>query len=91
MSFKRLTAVKGRGRRNIFSFDNTIALIFLIVVLGFAMGLNYFIFTYFCLGVLVVRVFEIIFEIKHNLFERPLIHYFILVGIPMQYIWSHYH
>lgn len=91
MFLKKLTIVKGTGRKNIFSFDNIIALIFLTMVLVFALGMEYFIFTYFCLGILVVRVFEIIFEIKHNLFDRPLLHYFIMIGIPMQYLWTHYH
>lgn len=91
MGLKRLTAVKGLGRKNFFRHDNLIALIFITVVLGFALGLNYFIFTYFCLGLLIVRVFEIIFEMKQDLFDRPFLHYLVLIGIPIQLLWTKYH
>lgn len=91
VNIKRLIEAKGHGRRQFFSGDNIITLVFLVIVLIFATSLNFFVFTYFCLGLLVVRIFEIIFEMKQHLLDRPLLHYLVLVGIPLQYIWDRYH
>lgn len=90
MFIKKLTAVKDTGRKNLFSPDNLFALIFIIFVVAFALVLHYFIFAYFTLGVIVVRIGEIIFEMKHDLFDRPFFHYLVLVGIPAQYLWTTY-
>lgn len=91
MFFKRLVAVKDGGRKTLFSQDNLLALIFIILVIVFSLVLNYKIFAYFTLGALVARLFEIIFEFKDNILEEPFLNYMVIIGIPAQFLWFIYH
>lgn len=91
MFFNRLAAVKDGGRKSLFTQDNLLALIFIIMVVTLALALNYGIFAYFTLGALVVRLFEIIFEFKDNMLEKPFLNYMVLIGIPAQFLWLLYH
>lgn len=90
MSLRRLTAVKDGGRKSLFSQENLFALIFIVMIVTIALILNYGIFAYFTLGVLVVRIFEIIFELKDNMLDRPFLNYIVLVGLPVQFLWTLY-
>lgn len=91
MLFKRLAAVKDGGRKVLFTQDNLFALIFIVMVVTLALVLNYKIFAYFTLGALVARLFEIIFEFKDNMLEKPFLNYMVLIGIPAQFLWLIYH
>lgn len=91
MLFSRLTAVKDGGRRSLFSQDNLFALVLVVSIIIIALVLNYNIFAYFTLGVLVARLFEIIFEFKDNMLEKPFLNYMVLIGIPAQFLWLIYH
>lgn len=90
MFFNRLVAVKDGGRKSLFSQDNLFALIFIVMVAMLAMVLNYDIFAYFTLGALVARLFEIIFEFKDNLLEKPFLNCMVMIGIPAQFLWTLY-
>lgn len=90
MSLNRLVAVKDRGRKSLFSQDNLLAFIFVVMVVTIALILNYGIFAYFTLGVLVVRTFEIIFELKNNMLDKPFLNYIVLLGLPAQCLWALY-
>lgn len=90
MIIKKMVAAKGMGRKRMFTLDNILALIFVVIVLCYALINDLTIFAYFCMGMLVGRIFEIIFEIKEGIFDKPFLHYLLLVGMPAQWIWSHY-
>lgn len=90
MSLNRLVAVKDRGRKSFFSQDNLLAFIFVIMVVTIALILNYGVFAYFTLGALVVRIFEIIFELKNNMLDKPFLNYIVLLGLPAQCLWTLY-
>lgn len=90
MFFNRLVAVKDGGRKSLFSQDNLFAFIFIVMVAVLAMVLNYKIFAYFTLGALVARLFEIIFEFKDNLLEKPFLNCMVMIGIPVQFLWTLY-
>lgn len=90
MSIKRLVAVKNGGRKQLLGVDNIMALCFIVIVICFAIKLGYGIFGWFTIGILIVRLAEVIFEMKEYLFDRPFFHYLIMVGIPAQALWSYY-
>lgn len=90
MFFNRLVAVKDGGRKSLFSQDNLFAFIFIVMVAVLAMVLNYKIFAYFTLGALVARLFEIIFEFKDNLLEKPFLNCMVMIGVPVQFLWTLY-
>lgn len=84
MILKKFAVAKGDGRKQLFDLDNLFCLLFILVVLTYALVHGRIVFAYFSMGLIVARIGEIIFEIKHNLFERPLLIYLLLVGIPIQ-------
>lgn len=88
MNIKRLTAVRGEGRKKLFGFDNLLALIFIVIVIMSALAQGYYVFGYFSIGVIVGRIGEIIFEIKRDLFDKPFLHCILLLGIPAQLVWD---
>lgn len=90
MLFNRLTAVKSGGRKSLFGQDNLFALLCIIMIVVFALLLNYKVFAYFTLGILVVRLFEVIFEIKGNLLDRPFLNYLVLFGLPLQFLYEYF-
>lgn len=69
-----------------FGLDNLLALIFILIVLTFSLSLGFSIFAYFTMGLLVVRIGEIIFEMKEGLFDRPFFLYLLVIGIPLQLV-----
>jgi hypothetical protein len=90
MSLKRLAAVKDGGRKTLFSQENLYAFIFLVMVVTIALILNYGVFAYFTLGVLVTRLFEVIFELKGNMLDKPFLMYVLGIGVPAQFLWTFY-
>lgn len=90
MWFSRLCAVKDGGRKTLFTQDNLFALIFVILLVALALVLNYGIFAYFTLGAVVVRVFEVIFELKGNILDKPFLSVLIMIGVPSQFLWTLY-
>ena len=91
MLWSRLAAVKDGGRKSLFTQDNLFALIFIVMIVTIALILNYGIFAYFTLGVLVVRIFEVIFELKSNMLDKLFLTYVLGVGLPAQCLWTLYH
>lgn len=90
MSMKRLCAVKDGGRKKLFSQENLYALIFVVMIVTLALIINYGIFAYFTLGMLVVRLFEIIFEFKGDLLDKWFLNYILMIGLPAQLLYSLY-
>lgn len=90
MLFSRLTAVKSGGRKSLFGQDNIFAFAFIAMLVAFALLLSYKVFAYFTLGILVVRIFEVIFEMKGNLLDRPFLNYLILFGLPLQFLYEYF-
>lgn len=88
MILKKIAAVKGEGRKQFFGMDNLLALIFIIVAVSASLASGQNVFAYFCLGLVVVRVGEIIFELKYNMFDKPFFHYLLGIGIPLQTAWN---
>lgn len=88
MILKKIAAVKGAGRKQFFGSDNVLALIFTFTVLTFSLANGQNVFAYFCMGLVVVRVGEIIFELKYKLFDKPFFHYLVGIGIPLQLAWN---
>lgn len=90
MILKRITTAKGEGRKQLVNLDNVLAIVFMIIVLTYALCIDYYVFAYFTMGLIVGRVGEIIFEVKHNLFDKPFLHCLVLLGIPVQMVWNHF-
>lgn len=90
MSMKRLCAVKDGGRKQLFTQENLYALIFVVMVVTLALVINYGIFAYFTLGVLVVRLFEIIFEFKGDLLDKWFLNCVLMIGLPAQFLYTFY-
>lgn len=90
MILKKIAAVKGAGRKQFFGFDNLLALIFIITAITFSLVNAQYMFAYFCMGLVVVRVGEIIFELKSNMFDKPFFHYLVGIGIPLQIAWNEF-
>lgn len=90
MIIKKIVAAKGKGRKRLVDVNNIMAFIFIIIVLCYALASGLKFFAWFCLGLVVGRIFEIIFEIKEGLFDKPFLHYLILIAIPIQWLWCHY-
>ncbi|QBZ70751.1 hypothetical protein pETSU_170 [Edwardsiella phage pEt-SU] len=88
MILKKIAAVKGAGRKQFFGLDNLLALIFIIAAITYSLANSQYMFAYFCMGLVVVRVGEIIFELKTNMFDKPFFHYLIGIGIPLQIAWN---
>lgn len=88
MTLKKIAAVKGEGRKQLFGMDNVLALIFIITALSFSLANGQNMFSYFCMGLIVVRVGEIIFGLKGDILERPFFHYLLGIGIPLQVLWN---
>lgn len=88
MIFKKLTAAKGEGRKQLVLLDNLLGSIFMIIVLCFSLIHGYLIFATFGMGLMVARIGEIIFEIKLGFFDRPFFHCLLIIGIPLQVMWN---
>uniref|UniRef100_A0AAU8KZS8 Uncharacterized protein n=1 Tax=Pantoea phage Survivor TaxID=3232176 RepID=A0AAU8KZS8_9CAUD len=88
MILKRLATAKSAGRKQFFHEDNLLALIFIIIALTFSLANGQYMFAYFCMGLVVVRVGEIIFETKRNMLDKPFLHYLLGIGIPLQVAWN---
>lgn len=89
MNFKKLTEAKARGRKKLFQSDNLFGFMFMFVALSYALLHGYMVFAYFSMGLVVARIGEIIFEMKHNLFDKPFFHCLLFVGVPMQILYEY--
>lgn len=90
MILKKMVAAKDAGRKRMFKMDNILALTFIVIVLCYSLMHDLKVFAYFCMGLVVGRIFEIIFELKEGIFDKPFLHYLVIVAIPVQYLWYHY-
>lgn len=88
MIIKRLAAAKSDGRKLLLKTETLFPLIFMFIVVTYALSHGYRMFAVFSMGLIVARIGEIIFEIKRSLFDKPFFHCLLLIGIPLQYGWN---
>ncbi|AEV89685.1 hypothetical protein OBP_248 [Pseudomonas phage OBP] len=88
MNMKKIAAAKSGGRKLLLKSDTLFPLIFMLIVVTYALSHGYRMFAVFSMGLIVARIGEIIFEIKSSLFDKPFFHCLLLIGIPLQYGWN---
>lgn len=79
-----------QGRKRILKSNNIVSSLFMLWALILFFNNGYEGFAYFGLGLLVTRIWQIIVEMKNNIFDKPFLHYLLLIGIPIQYLWDKY-
>lgn len=77
-----------KGRKNLFKIKNIFSIFLTVLFFSYLLHSGWYILAYFCMGMLVGRIGEIIFEIKDNLFDKPFLHFLFGLAIPIQILYN---